>query len=435
MSLDALVRDAREILDGNRRGDHTIPAPGLYPHQWSWDTAFIAIGRSRVDQAGAETEMLRLFEAQWRTGMLPHIRFSPDVPADAYFPGPDFWLCPEVASEAPAGIATSGITQPPVHAMAALEMHRRATDPERSLRFLSALRPGLVALHRYLRDRRTGLEGLARIVHPWESGMDNSPAWDEALREMHIPDGALPAYERRDLVEADPDDRPRDEAYDRFVYLAVLYRDAGYDDERIREETPFLVEDPMFNAIWADASAALAEISRLVGEDGREFAEDAERIVRALESRLWDPRYDRFFPYHAREGHPMSHHSIASFVPLLAPGLDQHVARRLIGAMDAVRHCDRPTCFVYPSYDRLDEEFDERRYWRGPIWINTDWLLLRGAQTVGAAAVAHELRTSIIELVRRAGFREYFHPHGDGGYGAHRFAWTAALALDVALGG
>lgn len=432
---DDLIAAAREVLDANWRGRWTVPAPGQYPHQWNWDSGFISIGRSRYDQARAETELLSLFEAQWATGMLPHIVFDPAVPREGYFPGPDFWRTEEVGA-APRGVATSGITQPPVHAFVALEMHRRALDPERSRGFLRRLYPGLVALHDYLRERRClGDEGLAAIVHPWESGMDNSPAWDEAMAHVEVPEGALPRYERRDMVNVDPRDRPADEAYDRFVYLAMLCRDLGYEDARIREVTPFLVEDPMTNSIWAWSAHALAEIAEILGEDGRRFREDGERLVRAIEAKLWEDDHHRFFPFDLRHGVQMDHHSIVSFMPLVAPGLDAGKAHLTVHAMDEVRHCRRRPCYLLPSYDVHDRLFDPRRYWRGPIWINTDWLLYRGCRAVGEEAAAEELRDSILGLVGANGFCEYFDVHGERGYGADRFSWTAALSLDLALGG
>lgn len=432
----ALLERAKEILDGNWVGDHTVPAPGLYPHQWNWDTGFIAIGRSRYDQTRAETEMLSLFRGQWRTGMLPHIVFNDDVPADAYFPGPDFWLCPEVASDAPPDVSTSGLTQPPVHAFAALEMHRRAADHEQSVNFLKRLYPHLSRLHDYFLTRRV-IEpgGLAAIVHPWESGMDNSPAWDGAFTSFEVPADALPAFERRDLVNADPRDRPSDEAYRRFVYLALLYRDSGYEDGAIADITPFLVEDPTTNAIWAWSAHALAEIAGIVGEDGVRFREEGERLTAAIEERLWQERPHRFVPFDLRRREKMPHHSIVSFMPLVAPGIDRDKAHLTVHAMDDIRHCRRQPCYPLPSFDLHDEEFDPRRYWRGPIWINTNWLLYRGCRAVGEEEKAEELRAAILELVRASGFREYYDPHGDDGYGADRFSWTAALYLDVAMGG
>ncbi len=74
-----LVAAGRAVLEANWTGTSTVPSRTLYPHQWSWDSAFIAIGRSRYDQERAERELLSLFAAQWSNGMLPHIVFSPDV--------------------------------------------------------------------------------------------------------------------------------------------------------------------------------------------------------------------------------------------------------------------------------------------------------------------------------------------------------------------
>ena len=145
---------------------------------------------------------------------------------------------------------TSGITQPPLHARAALELYRNAGDPEASLRFLRRLYPGLRAQHEYLARHRdpTGT-GLPVIVHPWESGLDNSPVWDRDLADLRIPAGSVKANTRRDLQYADAADRPTNEVYDAFVYLATRYRDSGYDDDHLLESVPFAIADSLFCAI------------------------------------------------------------------------------------------------------------------------------------------------------------------------------------------
>src|SRR5262252_8650901 len=120
-----LEEAARAVLDDDWVGNSTVPSPGLYPHQWSWDSAFIAIGRSWYDQPRAQAELETLFEAQWANGMLPHIVFNPGVPPGSYFPGPEFWQSSRASASRP-GIETSGITQPPLHAAAALEVYRHA---------------------------------------------------------------------------------------------------------------------------------------------------------------------------------------------------------------------------------------------------------------------------------------------------------------------
>ena len=45
-----LWNSAARVLETNWSGDHMVPSRSLYPHQWSWDTAFIAIGL--VDKVG-----------------------------------------------------------------------------------------------------------------------------------------------------------------------------------------------------------------------------------------------------------------------------------------------------------------------------------------------------------------------------------------------
>jgi hypothetical protein len=63
--------------------------------------------------------------------------------------------------------------------------------------------------------------------------------------------------------------------------------------------------------------------------------------------------------------------------------------------------------------------------------INTDWLLWLGLRQHGASTWPPSSAANILGLVRKSGFREYFHPFGGQGHGASGFAWTAALVIDV----
>ena len=71
------------------------------------------------------------------------------------------------------------------------------------------------------------------------------------------------------------------------------------------------------------------------------------------------------------------------------------------------------------------------RYWRGPLWINVNWLLWLGLRGHGYADLAGALRDSMLALVARAGFAEYFDPDTGTGIGSPSFSWTAALVLDL----
>ena len=78
--LDRVNPLAAEVLRRNDMGEWTRASPTLYPHQWSWDTGFIAIGLAHLDTRRAARELTSLFAHQWGTGKVPHIVFNPDAP-------------------------------------------------------------------------------------------------------------------------------------------------------------------------------------------------------------------------------------------------------------------------------------------------------------------------------------------------------------------
>ena len=418
-----LDRAARRVLAANWRRGATVPAAGLYPHQWSWDSAFVAIGLRHLSPVRAQRELESLFGAQWRDGRVPHIVFDPQVAADAYFPGPSFWRSASVP-DAPA-VPTSGIIQPPAHALAAWSAYGADPAAARTRGFLPRIYPRLVAWHRYLTTRRnlTG-SGLMSVGHPWESGMDNSPAWDQPLsRVTPVP---TTEFTRRDLNHAAAAERPTDEDYGRYVRLARDYRDAGYTDSlRVHR---FAVEDPLCNALLAAGEHALASMAAELGHDPQPHLSAAARLTDALVSTLYDPAAGSFFPRDAHTGSLIRSYSVGGLAPLIVPGLP--VAAELIKTALGERFRLREACPL-PSYDLTAADHDAGRYWRGPGWVNTAWLFWHGLRLHGETALADDLRRRLLDRVRAAGFREYFDPLTGAGHGADGFSWTAALTLDL----
>jgi glycogen debranching enzyme len=407
-----LAHAAEGVLAANWTGSSTVPSRRQYPHQWGWDAAYIAIGWSWIDPARAATELESLLAGQWADGRVPHIVFHPDVPEEAYFPGPAFW-----------GRPTSGLTQPPLHARAALEVALRSPGGDA---FLRRVFGRLVAQHAYLAERRdAGGGGLAAIVHPWESGLDDSPAWDGPLAAVELPQEGVAPYERRDRRHVDPSERPSDAAYDRFVHLARTYRDRGYEDDG---SAAFLVEDPLFNAIWLWSTHALAEIAERIGEDDRPFHDAAARIHAALLERLWDG--ERFRPRDLRAGRLIEDRTILSLGPLLDPDLPADVLRAVVAELESP-HFRSEGGLGVASSDLLAPEFDRRRYWRGPVWASLNWLLARGLRWHGLTDRAGALERTTLALVEAAGMREYFDPLTGEGLGSDDFSWTAAVVTDM----
>ncbi|WP_405103970.1 MGH1-like glycoside hydrolase domain-containing protein [Micromonospora sp. NBC_01412] len=428
--LGALRRLAVATLDGNWEHDHTVPSRTLYPHQWSWDSAFIAIGLATARPDRAWRELRTLFAAQWADGRVPHIVFNPALPVGSYFPGPGFWDSAR-APGAPAA-ATSGIVQPPVHALAAWLAYRR-TPSERSRTELAWLYPRLVAQQRYLTGRRdVGGAGLACLVHPWESGLDNSPAWDPPLAVVPADEAVMRAYRRHDTAHADAAQRPTDLDYARYVALVDAYRAGRYGDDGLAGRHPFLVECPLFNTALGLAEHALAAIARAVGADPGPHRERAARITATLVDRLYDPATGAFHPRDLRTGRLVPARTALGLVPLALPDLPSRQVATVLAEACSPRfglaaRMDRPL----PSHDRTAPDFEPLRYWRGPSWLNLDWLLWRGLRTHHRLDLAAGLRASMVDLVATAGCHEYFHPDTGVGLGSPAFGWTAALLLDV----
>ncbi|MGS2618816.1 MGH1-like glycoside hydrolase domain-containing protein [Micromonospora sp. LZ34] len=424
---------ALATLDANWEHDHTVPSRTLYPHQWSWDSAFIAIGLAQVRPERAWRELDSLFRAQWADGRVPHIVFNPTLRVGAYFPGPDLWRT-EAAAGAPA--ATSGLVQPPVHALAAWLVHRRAPS-EAGRAALGRLYPRLVAQQRYLAGRRdVGGGGLACVVHPWESGLDNSPAWDDPMAAVPADAAVMREYRRHDTAHADAAHRPTDLDYARYLAIVTAYRDHRYRDDDLAAGHPFLVECPLFNAALGLAEHTLARIATVVGADPGPHRERAARITEALVRRLYDPATGTFQPRDLRTGRLVPARTVLGLAPLVLPDLparqvDALVVEARSARFGVARRMDRPL----PSYDRTAPDFEPLRYWRGPSWLNIAWLVRRGMLTHGRPDLAAGLRESMVELVAGAGCHEYFHPDTGAGLGSPAFGWTAALLLDVLADG
>ena len=426
----ALATHALEVLEANWLGHGTRPSV-LYPHQWSWDSACIAMGYARWNQARAETELRSLFAGQWANGLVPHIVFARGN--GRYFPGPDFWQASSRSTDAPAGLETSGIVQPPIHATAALRLYEQADDRERARAFLAELAPKLAAWHGYLyRERTRGDDGLVEIWHPWESGMDNSPLWDEALERINPAADQIPAYRRVDVELADPDERPTDGEYDRYIYLVGLFRELRYRADRIRARTPFAVRAVLFNALLVQANRDLAEIARLLGDDPVPFERWAEETAAGMNATLWDDAAGLYVDYDLEAGRHVPVRTAAGLAPLHAGVPTPHRARRMVNGLAGSRvEVDGGAGWVVTSLAPGDPGFLPTRYWRGPIWPILNWALQRGLDRYGHHDLARQVRRGLLELTSRSGFWEHYSPLTGEGHGGERFAWTAGVVLDM----
>jgi glucosylglycerate hydrolase len=435
---EELGQRAAAILRGNDAGSWTKAAPNLYPHQWSWDSAFVSIGWAHLDIERAADELRSLFRAQWKTGKIPHIVFNPAVPDGTYFPGPGFWACSSLSDDVPSGTESSGLLQPPVHAIAAWRIwevaHEQDNDAvNRARAFLQEAYPYLLAWHRYLiTSRDPEASGLIATVHPWE-GLDNSPRWDSALARIEV--GNLEPYERADLKHVkDASQRPTMEEYDRYLWLVELMKQANYDDAAVYADHPYLVRDVFMTGILVAANIALQQIGEIIG------AQDADRQtiqdwidlgIRGLVSG-WDEETGLALDFDVRANEQIRTQTIAGFAPLVSGRAGQKQLARQLEVFDSTAFCGHPELRwpLPPSTSPNDPAFDPRRYWRGPNWPFLNWFFWWALKNAGQNERAAKLRSDALNQISAAGFAEYIEPFTGEGLGSSDQSWTASMTLD-----
>ncbi len=445
MDTKKVLEDAKQVLDKNWNGRFTIPSTTLYPHQWSWDSGFISIGNSYFESKRAINEIEFLYSAQWKNGMIPHIVFNEKE--KTYFPDASFYETFRSA-DAPKNVGTSGMTQPPVHAISCYYIYNNSKDKSDVKSFLKRMYPKLMEFHRFLtRERDPENSGLITIFHPWESGLDDSPIWDEPLSRIKVHD--LPEFKRLDVtaVGGAKETIPSDKEYDKFIYLIELMKNYNYDQKTLYRLFPFKVKDIIFSSIFYVANTYLKKIVNIIEEDGNDA--DQEEIDRwisntkknfhkyffpAEQNKLGSDESSLFYDYDLIKGECIKKKTIDSLIPLYTGLLSKDDAEVIVRWITHAHYCGEGShCHTHsiPSTDLEVSYFKPVTYWRGPVWINTNWMIWYGLLKYGYKQEAELIRQGVLELVMNHGFREYYDPYNGLGLGGKDFSWTAALVIDM----
>lgn len=430
-----LFTAATAVLHTNDRGSYTVPAENLYPHQWLWDSCFIAIGLRHLDVDRAQAELLSLLRGQWSNGMLPNMIFSSEP---AYRHDRAVWRS-WVSPFSPDNVATSGITQPPMLAEAVWHVGQKLPASERKSWYKHML-PSLVAYHTWLYDERdTHDEGLVLQVHPWETGLDNTPpwmaelhdhlmpSWVRAIQALHL--DTLISLFRRDLHYVPPGQR-----FSTVEVLALFdaqrrLRRKKYDSFKILDHGLFAIEDLTFNCIFIRANERLQEIAATVRHPLPEaLLANMKKSISALEQ-LWDPYTECYWSRDFITHRLLKEPSIATLMPLYAGVVTKKRAAGLVRKLENEHQFG--TAYPVPSVPADSPAFDPDRYWQGPSWVNTNWLIIDGLKRYGFTDHALALTETTLEMVQKSGFAEYFDPNTGEPLGAHNFSWTAALTIDL----
>jgi len=415
-----LLVGAEAVLRANDVGDYTKPSGHLYPHQWNWDSAFNALGWAHLDWGRGTREVEAFLAAQWTNGMLPHIRYNPAV--TDYAPGPEWWTHTPVKR---AGELTSGISQPPVLPSIVHIVGLMQPDEQRRRGWWNGIYDALSdALLYFPRHRTTGNSPLIVLVHPWESGLDNSPRWDTAVARGFRPSRP---YRRVDTTKVAAAERPTSRDYDLYMFLVELIASHRYELRDYIAKTPFAVYDAMFNAVWYRAARDLNRIAVAIDRPAVVSEPSMDTFRRAYHAALWDDEGAIFLDVDLTSRAKIPVHTWAGLAAIYAGLVDAAQAEVMYD-----RYASRcRNCRQLPSVLPDQSGFESDRYHRGPVWVNANWMMARGLAELGLHSHARGLSEATIELVRRSGFHEYFDAYTGRGAGADQFSWTAALTIDL----
>ncbi len=439
---DTLLKNLYQVKLNGQNYQRTVPSKEFYVHQWNWDSATHAMGLVYFDERRAVDELLSLISGQWKNGLIAQITFNPNE--EKYFPGPEFWGTEKFAT---GEILTSGITQPPLLGISLLHLYQTIKDIDLKKELVIKVLPAVIKYHEFLKNFRDPEDsGLLTVVHPWESGTDNSTRWDEPLANISledIPDAVkiLVNKYRSDDKLGNSKHRPGLTDYYKYMYLVHLFSKWGWDNNKIVKESPFVVKDVLFNSLWCRANFALAELLEQEGrrDESATFLKMAQKTQKSLLD-LWDDKSGLYTDLDVSNGKRIriKENTVATFLPIWAGAYNKSILDSLIDRLKDPKQYW--SAFPVPTTSLNNSKFELTRYWRGPTWPITNLFVIEGLGKLGPEyqALKMELLSRTFKMIEDNGFYEYFDPINGGarpdkrntlslGFGS--FSWTSAIYI------
>jgi glycogen debranching enzyme len=413
--LNDLQRKALERLRANLRSgrdpfygldfSYVRPSPGRYEFMWSWDACFHAIALAKLDNEMARNELRLLLASQRADGFIGHV---------IYWGRWGGFYSALFQQGRPGELRRrhSAMVQPPMLAQAIEAVHEASPDPA----FLAAMLPKAQRYYDWVgMERDFDGSGLIFVISPWETGLDNSPAFDEPL-------GLKSPGRLRYLLRLRALDWDNLLCGRGFNSRAVLWRDR------------FVVVDPLVNAVYADGLRTLGRLYAAAGDSvlAREAESRAHRVEAAVNGECWDPARGHWVHLWRRARRPVSVLTAASIMPLIMEGTPRERVAEVVS-----RHLTNPAEFwthtPVPSVAASEPAFDaegERLIWRGPTSLNLNWFFVRGLRRHGFNAEAEHIAARSRAAVEQSYFREFYSPLTGRGMRGTNFGWaTVAVAM------
>jgi len=335
-----------------------MPSMIHYVGAWQWDAFFHALAYRHIDQRLAENQLRLVLDHQREDGMIPDAIHDEGTVTQ--------WKLPDSDQEVE-------VTKPPLLAWTALKLYQSSGNRD----FLDELYEPIQRWNRWWFEKNDGDgDGIVQYNHPYSSGLDDSPLWDEGMP----------------------------------------------------------VESPELNTYLVMGMDALSEMAGILGlaADAAEWRARAETLTQKMMTHFWDK--DRGVFWATRDHRPIRVLTPFNLYPLLTGRLGTREADSLVAHLLSPN--EFLTRYPIPTVARTDRKYDPNRMWRGPTWVNINYLFIEGLARCGYQGLARLLRDKTLELLMRHNdIYEYYHPEtGDPPPNAASvFGWSSAVFVDLAI--
>ena len=331
------------------------PSMMHYVGVWQWDAYFHALAYRHVDKKLAHDQIRIMLDHQREDGMIPDAIHDEGTVTHLNLP------------------VDADVTKPPLLAWSAWKLYEIDGDRE----FLDEIYEPIVRVNGWWFEKNDlDGNGLCEYQHPFSSGLDDSPLWDDGMP----------------------------------------------------------VESPDLNTYLYLQQEALGRIAEVIGEadEAEMWQERSRAMVRRLIEKSWDPEAGLFWA--RRNGERVNVRTPFNLFPLLTGQLPGEISKRLVDHLTDER--EFWSRYPVPTVAMNDPKYDPLRMWRGPTWVNINYLLIEGLHRSGYPELARDLRSRTLDLISRSDdIYEYYHPEtGENPpQAAATFGWSSAVFIDLAI--
>ncbi len=333
------------------------PSKIHYVGVWQWDAYFHALAYRHIEMKLAQDQLRIVLDHQRSDGMIPDAIHDEGTVTRLTFP------------------IEADVTKPPLLGWAAWKLYEIDHDVE----FLNEIYGPIVRWNNWWFEKNdVNGNGLCEYLHPYSSGLDDSPLWDEGMP----------------------------------------------------------VEAPDLNTYLCLQQEALSKMAFAIGDaaDGVQWAQRADAQAAAMVRWLWDEEAGLFWARRPVEDARVNVRTPFNLFPLITGRLPQNVVQRLVEHL--TNEDEFWSRYPLPTVALNDPKYDALTMWRGPTWVNVNYLLIEGLLRTGYVDLARELRRRTLDLINlHDDIYEYYQPQTGAvpPAAASLFGWSSAVFIDLAI--